>query len=144
MNNEHVFAVDCLRHVPNPFVVVHLAARRARQLRRGDQTRIAVRSTNSARMALQEIAAGAVRVDELFAPLQISNAAKDSAENRMFDEMELLAGMSRDRSASLVAYCWPGDLTACNGAGQCTSSVAQIDCDVSEDAGASQQARSVG
>lgn len=72
MNTEHVFAIDCQPYVTNPFVLVHLAARRARVLRRGDQPRIAVRSSNSALMALEEIAGGAVAVDELLAPPQLS------------------------------------------------------------------------
>ena len=103
MEMEHVFAIDCQRHVPNPFLVVHLAARRARQLRRGDQPRIAVRSASDALMAIEEVAAGAVHVNELFSSLQISNAADDSAETSVPDEMELRAGMGRDRSASVAA-----------------------------------------
>ena len=104
MEMEHVFAIDCQPRVPNPFVVVHLAARRARQLRRGDQPRLAVRSTNQTLMAIEEIAAGAVHVDELFAPLQLSKATEDVAENHMSDEMELLAGMSQQSRAEVPSY----------------------------------------
>lgn len=109
MEMEHVFAIDCQPHVPNPFVVVHLAARRARQLRRGDQPRIAVRSTNSALMALEEIAGGAVGVDELFTPLQLSGSGDDQPDSSANDELKLLAGMSQQSRAEVPSYAGKED-----------------------------------
>jgi DNA-directed RNA polymerase subunit omega len=101
---EHVFAIDCQPHVPNPFVVVHLAARRARQLRQGDQPRIAVRSTNPALMAIEEIAGGAVAVDELFTPPQLSGPDDDHPHSGANDELKLLAGMSQQPRAEVPSY----------------------------------------
>lgn len=104
MEMEHVFAIDCQPHVPNPFVVVHLAARRARQLRRGDQPRLAVRSTNPALMAIEEIASGAVAVDELFTSLQLLGPDDDHPDSGANDELELLAGMSQQSRAEVPSY----------------------------------------
>ena len=104
MEMEHVFAIDCQTRVPNPFVVVHLAARRGRQLRRGDQPRLSVRSTNPALMAIEEIAGGAVAVDELFMPLQLSGPGDDQPDSSANDELELLAGMSQQSRAEVPSY----------------------------------------
>ena len=50
---------DCLKKVPNRFVLIHLAARRVRQLRKGAEP--LVHSDNSDNViALREIAAGKV------------------------------------------------------------------------------------
>lgn len=104
MDMEHVFAIDCQRHVSNPFVLVHLAARRARQLRQGDQPRIVVRSASPALMALEEIAGGAVQVDELFAPLQLPGPGDDQPDSGANDELELLAVMSQQPRGEVPSY----------------------------------------
>ena len=101
---EHLFAVDCQRHIPNPFVVVHLASRRARQLRRGDRPRVATRSSTAHLMALEEIASGAVVVDELFEPLQLSGPADDQPDDETLDENELLARMAARPRPEVPAY----------------------------------------
>lgn len=101
---EHIFAVDCLRHIPNPFVAVHLASRRARQLRRGDQQRIPTRSSTAHLMALEEIASGAVRVDELFEPLQLAGPTDDRPDEGSIDENELLAGLAGHSRSDVPAY----------------------------------------
>lgn len=101
---NHVFAVDCQRQIPNPFVVVHLAARRARQLLRSDPPRVPTRSCAEHLIALEEIASGAVLVDELFAPLQLTRPDKDGPDKDHPDETELLAGLQQHRPAEVPAY----------------------------------------
>ncbi|HEY9012732.1 MAG TPA: DNA-directed RNA polymerase subunit omega [Devosia sp.] len=101
---EHLFSVDCQRHIPNPFVVVHLASRRARQLRRGDRPRVATRCSTAHLMALEEIASGAVVLDELFEPLQLSGPAEDLPEDDTLDENELLARLAGHPRPEAPAY----------------------------------------
>ncbi len=53
---------DCLEGVPNRFALVHLAARRVRQLVRGSQRLVASKNKDVV-TALREIADNKVRVD---------------------------------------------------------------------------------
>lgn len=95
---EHVFASDCHRVVPNPFVLVHVAARRARQLKRGAVARNGLKSGSMALLALSEIAAGAFAGDELHALMapQPAPASEDTPaiEGMINDETALLGGMT--------------------------------------------------
>ncbi len=52
---------DCLRHVENRFALVHLAARRVRQLSKGSQ-RLLISKNKDVVTALREIADSRVRV----------------------------------------------------------------------------------
>jgi DNA-directed RNA polymerase subunit omega len=54
---------DCLRTVDNRFSLVHLAAKRARQLEKGS-TRLVNCENENAVASLREIAAGKVKINE--------------------------------------------------------------------------------
>lgn len=62
---DHVFTVECQRFVPNPYALVHVAAARARALRRGAPPRLEIEARSLGYAALREIAAGAFTSDEL-------------------------------------------------------------------------------
>ncbi|PPE71980.1 DNA-directed RNA polymerase subunit omega [Solimonas fluminis] len=49
---------DCLEQIPNPFLLIQVAAKRARQLARGADARVSWSDHKSTVVALQEIAAG--------------------------------------------------------------------------------------
>lgn len=51
---------DCLRKIPNRFRLVHMAARRVRQIREGDEYLVNSSKNEDVVMALREIAAGKV------------------------------------------------------------------------------------
>ncbi len=61
---------DCLEHVDNRFGLVHLAARRVRQLAKGSQ-RLVECDNKDVVCSLREIAAGKVRVDPSSLPQKI-------------------------------------------------------------------------
>jgi DNA-directed RNA polymerase subunit omega len=62
---EHLFTVECQPFVPNPYALVHVAAARARALRRGVPPRLKLESQSPGCIALREIAAGAFTSEEL-------------------------------------------------------------------------------
>ena len=64
---------DCLRQVPNRFSLVHMAAKRVRQLREGAPPMIAVKNKEVV-VALREIAAGDVY------PVSAAEAERERAE----------------------------------------------------------------
>ena len=64
---------DCLRQVPNRFSLVHLAAKRVRQLREGAPPMIQVKNKEVV-VALREIAGGEVY------PVSAAEAEKERAE----------------------------------------------------------------
>ncbi|MFQ5901079.1 MAG: DNA-directed RNA polymerase subunit omega [Thermodesulfobacteriota bacterium] len=49
---------DCLRKIPNRFVLVILAAKRARQLSKGSRPLVEAENNKSVVVALREVAAG--------------------------------------------------------------------------------------
>lgn len=53
---------DCLKKVPNRFMLVHLAARRVRQIREGSEYLIESSKNEDIVVALREIAAGKVHI----------------------------------------------------------------------------------
>ncbi|OQY13043.1 MAG: DNA-directed RNA polymerase subunit omega [Desulfobacteraceae bacterium 4572_19] len=53
---------DCLRKIPNRFMLVHMAARRVRQIRDGSEYLVKSSKNEDVVMALREIAAGQVSV----------------------------------------------------------------------------------
>lgn len=61
---------DCLEYIPNRFALVHLAARRVRQLARGSQ-RLLTSKNKDVVTSLREIAAQKVRVDPKSLPKEI-------------------------------------------------------------------------
>ena len=56
---------DCLRRVPNSYMLVHCAAKRVRQMREGAQYLVHSPKNEDVVIALREIAAGKVRIAEL-------------------------------------------------------------------------------
>jgi len=55
---------DCLRRVPNSYMLVHCAAKRVRQMREGAQYLVHSPKNEDIVVALREIAAGKVRFAE--------------------------------------------------------------------------------
>jgi len=55
---------DCLRRVPNSYMLVHCAAKRVRQMREGAQYLVHSPKNEDIVIALREIAAGKVRFAE--------------------------------------------------------------------------------
>ena len=53
---------DCLKKIPNRFMLVHLAARRVRQIREGSEYLIESSKNEDIVVALREIAAGKVKI----------------------------------------------------------------------------------
>ena len=53
---------DCLRKVPNRFLLVHMAAKRVRQIREGGERLVDSGKNEDAVAALREIAAGKVGI----------------------------------------------------------------------------------
>jgi len=94
---EHIFAVECLRHIPNPYDLVLSAAARARELRRGAEPRIPLDRRAAATAALSEIAAGAFTPAELTQLLLPKPPAGDDDSPEvatMPDEHALLEGLT--------------------------------------------------
>jgi DNA-directed RNA polymerase subunit omega len=54
---------DCIQRVPNRFHLVQMAAIRAKQIKRGSSTMIAVGENKEVVTALREIAAGYIQPD---------------------------------------------------------------------------------
>lgn len=55
---------DCLQHVPNRFALVHLAARRTKQLMKGARSQVDAPNNKPAVVALREIAERRVRLPQ--------------------------------------------------------------------------------
>nr|HID59298.1 DNA-directed RNA polymerase subunit omega [Desulfobacterales bacterium] len=53
---------DCLKQIPNRFLLVHMAAKRVRQLREGSKPLVNAPKNENIVVALREIAAGKVFV----------------------------------------------------------------------------------
>jgi DNA-directed RNA polymerase subunit omega len=83
---EPVFAVECTRHVPNPFGLVHVAAARTRQLNRGAERRLNIPGISSKELALREIAAGMLTDKELLALLPAAQQKPDGGVADPIDE----------------------------------------------------------
>lgn len=52
---------DCLEQVPNRFELIHVAAKRVKQIAKGSKSLVSHPTNKSAVLALREIAAGFVR-----------------------------------------------------------------------------------
>ncbi|MFO7861962.1 MAG: DNA-directed RNA polymerase subunit omega [Desulfosalsimonas sp.] len=78
---------DCLKRIPNRFLLVHTAAKRVRQLREGTDRLIKAPSNGDIVAALREIAAGKVFVtehaEETFIPddVEVNAGAGTEPEN---------------------------------------------------------------
>ncbi len=59
-----VTAEDCLVRVPNRYSLVHIAAKRVRQMREGAQYLVSSPKNEDVVIALREIAAGKIHVNE--------------------------------------------------------------------------------
>ena len=55
---------DCLSHVPNRFALVHLAAKRTKQLLKGSRPLVDAPNNKASVIALREIAEGKVRLPD--------------------------------------------------------------------------------
>ena len=53
---------DCLKQIPNRFLLVHMAAKRVRQIREGSEYLVKTSQNEDVVMALREIAAGKVKL----------------------------------------------------------------------------------
>ncbi|PIE70790.1 MAG: DNA-directed RNA polymerase subunit omega [Deltaproteobacteria bacterium] len=53
---------DCLEKVPNRFVLVHMAAKRVRQIREGSERLVTMTKNEDAVTSLREIAAGKITI----------------------------------------------------------------------------------
>jgi DNA-directed RNA polymerase omega subunit len=98
---EHVFASECRPLVPNQYVLVHVAARRARQLGHGAEPRVPVDGVRSTPLvALREIASHAFTDSEIEAliapPAQPAEDEPPMLERMSADETQLLDGMALD------------------------------------------------
>lgn len=92
---------DCETALPNRFVLVLAAAARTRALNRGAEPRLALPHRNASDLALQEIAAGAFKVNEL-APFLFPQRA----EARLLpapSTMSELCGDGRSKAAAAPA-----------------------------------------
>ncbi|MCD6137614.1 MAG: DNA-directed RNA polymerase subunit omega [Deltaproteobacteria bacterium] len=54
---------DCLRRLPNRFMLVHIAAKRVRQMREGAEYLVKAPKNEDIVISLREIAAGKIRVE---------------------------------------------------------------------------------
>ncbi len=73
---------DCLKQIPDRFLIVHLAVERVKQLRKGAQP--LVKSSNKEIItALREIAAGKVTFENL------EELAKEAEEKRIMEALRL-------------------------------------------------------
>ncbi len=87
---------DCLREVPNRFSLVHLAAKRVRQLREGAPPMIPVKNKEVV-VALREIAAGYVY------PVSAAEAEKERAEAEARERDRLAQAQMALEAAALAA-----------------------------------------
>lgn len=53
---------DCLKRVPNRFVLVHMAAKRVRQIREGSEYLVSSPKNEDIVVSLREIAAGKIKL----------------------------------------------------------------------------------
>lgn len=66
---------DCLSFVPNRFALVHLAAKRTKQLMKGSRPLVETPNNKPAVIALREIADARVRLPEGWAVLDVDKPA---------------------------------------------------------------------
>ncbi len=62
---------DCLKRVPNRFLLVHMAAKRVRLMREGSEYLVSSPKNEDIVVALREIAADKVYVDQEDLPVKI-------------------------------------------------------------------------
>lgn len=55
---------DCLKRIPNRFLLVHMAAKRVRQIREGSEYLVSAPKNEDIVVALREIAAGKVSIKQ--------------------------------------------------------------------------------
>lgn len=65
---------DCLPHCPNRFALIHLAAKRTKQLLKGSRPQVDHPGNKSAVIALREIAEGKVRLPSGWAVTNVEKA----------------------------------------------------------------------
>ncbi len=70
---------DCLKRIPNRFLLVHAAAKRVRQLREGAERLVKAPDNEDIVVALREIAAGKVFVTEHYTSHQGAGPGPEEA-----------------------------------------------------------------
>ena len=81
---------DCLEKVGNRFALIHLAAKRVRQLRKGAEPLISVKNTDNV-IALREIAAGKVfiaKTPEQTEPIEEATETEKQTPSGEIDDLE--------------------------------------------------------
>lgn len=68
---------DCLTHVPNRFALVHLAAKRCKQLMKGSKPQVEAPNNKPAVIALREIAESRVRLPEGWQVVDLDKPAEE-------------------------------------------------------------------
>ena len=78
---------DCLKRVPNRFLLVHMAAKRVRQIREGHEYLVSSPKNEDIVVALREIAAGKVlRKKEL--EKEVDEQVDDQVDEQVDDQVE--------------------------------------------------------
>ena len=100
---------DCLKRIPNRFLLVHMAAKRVRQIREGSEYLVNSPKNEDIVVALREIAAGKVsiqqQIEEEAAPPQIEEAsapddANEASAPEETNEDEAAAPQASDEDAT--------------------------------------------
>ena len=76
---------DCLEQVPNPFLLIAIASKRARQLVRGADSRVPWSDHKATVIALQEIAAGHIG-DEVLQEADLPTPRKEAPDFLPIDD----------------------------------------------------------
>ncbi len=82
---------DCLERVSNRFALIHLAAKRVRQLRKGAEPLISAKNTDNV-IALREIAAGKVFIAKTPAqtePVEVATETEMQTPSEEIDDSEI-------------------------------------------------------
>ncbi len=72
---------DCLKRVPNRFLLVNMVAKRVRQIREGSEYLVSSPKNEDIVVSLREVAAGRIqlKIEEEETPLQLEEPAKPVA-----------------------------------------------------------------
>ncbi|MCJ7774586.1 MAG: DNA-directed RNA polymerase subunit omega [Desulfobacterales bacterium] len=88
---------DCLRQVPNRFVLVNMVAQRVRQIREGSEYLVSSPKNEDVVVSLREIAAGKLTLkpeaDEVEAEAVKGMAAIEEVESLMAEKQDTKAGI---------------------------------------------------
>ena len=96
---------DCLKRVPNRFVLVNMAAKRVRQIREGAEYLVNSPKNEDIVVSLREIAAGKIRIkeqtaEEIAAADAEAAAIPETTESVENDEVEQASADEADEAAA--------------------------------------------